>query len=144
MMGIIFSIIAGALMSFQGIFNTKLSEKIGLWETNTIVQGSAFILTIIAVFFFGKGSFKEVREVNKIYLLGGLLGVLIIFTVMMGMKNLGPTYAVAIILVAQLLTAAILEAFGLFGVEKTKFTLNEILGVAVMIAGIVIFKWRFH
>ncbi|WP_426351035.1 DMT family transporter [Alloiococcus sp. CFN-8] len=144
MMGIIFSIIAGALMSFQGIFNTKLSDKIGLWETNTIVQGSAFILTLIAVFFFGKGSFKEVRDVNKIYLLGGVLGVLIILTVMIGMRNLGPTYAVAIILVAQLLTAAILEAFGLFGVAKTRFSFNEVLGVLVMIAGIVIFKWRFH
>ena len=144
MIGIIFSIIAGALMSFQGIFNTKLSERIGLWETNTIVQGSAFILTVIALFFFGKGSFKEVREVNKIYLLGGLLGVLIIFTVMVGMKNLGPTYAISIILIAQLLTAAILQAFGLFGVEKTRFSLNEILGVVVMIAGIIIFKWRFH
>ena len=131
-------------MSFQGIFNTKLSEKIGLWETNTIVQGSAFILTIIAVLLFGKGSFKEVREVNKIYLLGGLLGVLIIFTVMVGMKNLGPTYAIAIILVAQLLTAAILEAFGLFGVAKTRFSLNEVIGVVVMIAGIIIFKWKFH
>ena len=143
-MGIIFSILAGVLMSFQGIFNTKLSEKIGLWETNTIVQGSAFILTVIAVLLFGKGSFKEVREVNKIYLLGGLLGVLIIFTVMVGMKNLGPTYAVAIILVAQLLTAAILEAFGLFGVAKIRFSLNEVIGVAVMIAGIIIFKWKFH
>ena len=88
MMGIIFSIIAGALMSFQGIFNTKLSEKIGLWETNTIVQGSAFILTLIALFFFGKGSFKEVRDVNKIYLLGGVLGVLIILTVMIGMRRI--------------------------------------------------------
>ncbi len=143
MLGIIFSILAGAAMSFQGIFNTKLSDKIGLWETNAIVQGSAFIVTLLIVFLFGKGDFREIKSANKLYLLGGLLGVLIIFTVMQGMRSLGPTYAIAIILVAQLLTAAIIEAFGLFGVEKNSFSLNEIIGVAIMVGGIIVFKWKF-
>ena len=53
---------------------------------------------------------KKIKEVNKLYLSGGLLGVIIIFTVMKGIKSLGPTYAISTILVAQLLSAALIDA----------------------------------
>jgi uncharacterized membrane protein YdcZ (DUF606 family) len=36
MLGVLFSLIAGILISLQTIFNTRVSGKIGLWETNTI------------------------------------------------------------------------------------------------------------
>lgn len=143
MIGIIFSVVAGIAMSFQGVFNTRLSGKIGLWETNLIVQGSAFIITLIITLIWGNGSLKEIKSANKLYLLGGVLGVVIIFTVMQGIKSLGPTYSISSILVAQLVTAAIIDAFGLFDTEKIAFGTNEIIGVIVMIAGIIIFKWRF-
>ena len=38
MLGVIFAIIAGTAMSLQGVFNTRLSEKIGLFESNVFVQ----------------------------------------------------------------------------------------------------------
>lgn len=144
MIGILFSIIAGAFMSLQGVFNTKLSEKIGSWETNFVVQLSGAVLTLIIMLIFGKGELREIKNANKLYLFGGVLGVAIIFTVMEGMKNLGPTYAVATILVAQLITAALIEAFGLFEASKVKFTLNEIIGVVIMIIGIIVFKWKTY
>ena len=45
MIAIILAIISGAAMSIQGVLNTRLNEKIGLWEATTIVQGSAFVLS---------------------------------------------------------------------------------------------------
>ena len=84
-MGYIWSIIAGAAMSIQGVMNTRLGEKIGLYESNAFVQGTAFILSLAAVWIAGKGSFRAVTEVNKLYLLGGALGLLITITVMLGM-----------------------------------------------------------
>ena len=142
MTGIIFSILAGICMSFQGVFNTRLSEKIGTWETNVVVQASGMLLTIIILLIFGNGHFKEIKNVNKLYLLGGVLGVIIIFSVVEGISKMGPTYSIATILVAQLTAAAIIDAFGLFGAEKLIFSQSKIIGVAVMILGIVIFKWK--
>ena len=40
MFGFICAIISSIAMSLQGVFNTRLSEKIGSWETNTLVQAS--------------------------------------------------------------------------------------------------------
>lgn len=143
MFGFISAIISGIAMSLQGVFNTRLSDKIGSWETNTIVQASGLVLTLIILFFFGNGNFKEIKSANKLYLLGGALGVIIIFTVMISIKSLGTTVGIGTILVAQLLAAALIDAFGLFGSEKVPFSLHEILGIVIMVAGIVLFKWKF-
>lgn len=142
MLGIVYSIIAGICMSLQGVFDTRLSEKIGLWETNTIVQGTGFILTFIIFLFAGNGGFKNIRSVNKLYLLGGALGAIIIFTVMRGISELGTTCSIGTILVAQLTSAALIDAFGLFDATVIKFDGIKIIGVCVMIAGIIIFKCR--
>jgi transporter family-2 protein len=129
-------------MSLQGVFNTRTSEKIGLWETNVFVQGTGFLLTLIILLVAGDGNFKAIKEVNKLYLLGGALGAIIIFTVMKGISSLGPTYSIATILVAQLLAAGIIDSFGIFGATQLKFALTKYIGIAIMIVGIVVFKWK--
>lgn len=142
MLGIISAIISGIAMSIQGVFNTRLGEKIGLWETTSLVQGIALICSIIVMFFYGDGSFKNLKDANKLYLLGGVLGVVITYTVIKSVGSMGPTLGIGIILIAQLFSAAIIDAFGLFGNEKIKFSLNNFIGIAIMIIGIVIFKWK--
>ena len=139
-MGYIWSIIAGAAMSIQGVMNTRLGEKIGLYESNAFVQGTAFILSLAAVWIAGKGSFRAVTEVNKLYLLGGALGLLITITVMLGMGKLSPAVAVSVILIAQLLVAALINTFGIMGTEKEEFGWNKYVGLALMIGGMLLFK----
>jgi transporter family-2 protein len=142
MLGIIFSIIAGVAMSLQGVFNTRLGEKIGTWETNVIVQATGLVISLVVLLIAGTGNLKNIKDANKLYLLGGALGVIIIFTVMSGIKSLGPTCAISIILVAQLTAAALIDAFGLFDSTKIVFGTTKIVGVVIMIVGILIFKWK--
>ena len=142
MFGIIFSIIAGVTMSLQGVFNTRLSEKIGLWETNLIVQGTAFLFTFIAYLFLRNQQISNLKSVNKLYLLGGFIGVIITYTVMKGIGELGPTFSIGIILISQLISAAIIDAFSLFDSAKVNFHWNNYLGIALMIIGIILFKFK--
>lgn len=141
-MGFIFAIISGAAMSIQGVMNTRLGEKIGVYESNLYVQGTAFLLSLIAVWVLGKGNIREITEVNKLYLFGGLLGLIITITVMKSVGALNPTVAISTILVAQLITAALIDAFGIMESEKIPFTWTNYLGIALMIGGVIIFKWQ--
>lgn len=141
-MGVIFAILAGAAMSVQGVMNTRLSDKIGLWESNLWVQGTAFVLSIAALFILGKGNIRGLFDVNKLYLLGGVLGILITTTVMLSIKNLSPTVAISIILISQLTTAALIDAFGIMESEKITFGLTKISGLVLMIIGTVLFKLK--
>lgn len=143
MWGIIFSIISGVAMSVQGVFNTQLTKKIGVWETTVLTQGIALLTALIVLFFAGDGSFKNLRDANKLYLLAGVLGTVITFTVIQSMSDLGPAVAVATILVAQLIAAALINHFGWFGAEVVHTSvIRQIIGVTVMITGIIIFKWK--
>ena len=140
MFGFIMAIVAGAAMSIQGVFNTRLSDKIGLFESNMLVQGSAFILALLAMWIFGSGNLKEIANVNKLYLSGGAIGFVITVTVMLAISKLNPTLAISTILIAQLFVAALIDAFGLFGSEKLAFGLTKYIGIALMIAGVLSFK----
>ena len=142
MIGFLFSILAGAAMSVQGVMNTRLQDGIGLWEANAYVQGTAFVLSLMVMWFFGSGSLKALAEVPKWQLLGGALGLVITVTVMLSIKGLNPTVAISTILIAQLLVAACIDAFGWMGQEKAPFGLKQWLGMGLMLGGVVLFKLR--
>jgi len=142
MIGFLFSIIAGAAMSVQGVMNTRLQDRVGLWEANAFVQGTAFVLSLIVMWFFGKGDWKALLSAPKWNLLGGALGLVITVTVMLSIKGLNPTVAISTILIAQLLVAAAIEYFGWMGQEKAAFAIKQWLGLALMLGGVVLFKWK--
>ena len=140
--GIIFSIIAGMAMSVQGVMNTRLGEGIGNMEANTFVHGTAFALALIVLIFWRQGSFTALGQVNKLYWLGGVLGIVITLTVMLGIKSLGTTLSISIILISQLLIAAVIDAFGLMGSEKVAFGWSKYVGLALMTGGMLLFKYK--
>ena len=73
-------------------------------------------------------------------LLGGVMGALITYTVIKSMAGHGPAGAVMIIVTAQILVAYLIELFGLFGTDKVNFEWSKLLGVALAIGGIILFK----
>lgn len=138
--GIVLSIIAGMAMSVQGVMNTRLGEGIGNMEANAFVQGTAFALAMLALLFYRQGSFAQLGSVSKLYWLGGALGLVITITVMLGIKSLGTTLAISVILISQLLVAALIDAFGLMGSEKVAFDWTKYCGLALMLGGVLLFK----
>lgn len=142
MAGFLFAIIAGSAMSIQGVMNTRLSDKIGLYESNVIVQGVAFVLALLALWFLGKGDFKAVGNVNKFYLLGGVFGIIITITVMLAIGKLSPTVAISTILIAQLTVAALIDSFGIMSSEKIPLHWNNYVGFVLMVGGMLLFKLK--
>lgn len=141
-MGYIFAVIAGISMSIQGVMNTRLSEKTGLFLSNAYVQGTAFILSLIVLIFANNSNFKGFGEVNKFYLLGGVFGIIITITVMLSVKGTSPAIAVSTILVSQLICAALIDALGLMETQKVAFEWNKYIGAALMIGGVLLFKMK--
>ena len=143
MIGIFIALLSGALMSVQGVFNTQVTKGPSMWVSNSWVQFSAFVICIVAWFFSDRKSFGSILQVEPKYMLfGGVIGAFITYTVIKSMDLLGPAQAVMLIVVAQLLLAYLIEVFGLFGVEKVSFEWRRLLGMAVCIGGIVLFKWE--
>ena len=141
-LGVIFAILAGSAMSIQGVMNTRLSEKIGLYESNAFVQSVAFILSILVLIIFGKGNLLNIFQTKPVYWLGGVLGIAITILVMLAMGDLSPTVAVSVILIAQLTVAALIDAFGIMETPKVAVHWTKFLGLALMIGGVILFKLK--
>lgn len=143
MIGFFIALLSGALMSIQGVFNTKVTESSSLWAANVFVQFTAFLVCLIAWFFADRTSFKDVISVEpKYFLLGGVMGAFITLTVIKSMDALGPAKAVMLIVISQLIIAYVIELFGLFGVEKQPFSWRKVIGALAAIAGFIIFKFK--
>lgn len=143
MVGLIIALVSGALMSIQGVFNTQVTKVSGIWAASTFVQFTALLVCISAWFVAERNSLSNVFAVHPKYmLLGGAIGAFITYTVIRSMDLLGPAKAVLLIVVAQLAVAYLIELFGWFGVDKQPFEWRKVIGMAVAIAGIVLFKWK--
>ena len=144
MWGIIIGLISGALMSVQGVFNAEVTKQSSIWLSAAFVQITAFVVCVLAWFFTGKeGVVSSLFHVQPKYmLLGGAIGAFITYTVIQAMNQCGPARAVMFIVTAQLIVAYLIELMGVFGIDKQPFEWRKIIGLVVMIAGIVTFKWK--
>ena len=140
LLGFIFSIVAGMAMSVQGVMNTRLGEHIGTMEANALVQCTAAVLSLLALLFYRGGSFSALGETPKLYWFGGVLGLVITVTVMLGIEKLSPTLSISVILISQLLVAALIDAFGLMDSEKVAFNWTKYAGLGLMLGGVALFK----
>ncbi|MEL7604623.1 MAG: DMT family transporter [Sedimentibacter saalensis] len=141
MVGILIALLAGLLMSVQGVFNTRVMDSSNMWATNSWVHLTAFAASLSIWFFASRENLLSVFNVsNKLYLFGGVIGAFITFTVIKSISSLGPANATMLILLAQLVISCLIESFGLFGIEKMCFEWSKLIGVVLMIAGIVVFN----
>ena len=143
MIGFFIALLSGALMSIQGVFNTEVTKASSMWISAAWVQLTALITCLLAWALTDRKNMLTVFEVTPRYmLLGGVIGAFITFTVIRSMDSLGPAKAVMLIVIAQLLVAYLIELLGLFGVERADFSWRKMLGMAVAIVGVVIFRWE--
>lgn len=145
MWGFLIAMISGALMAIQGVFNTGVTKETGPWLTNSFVQLTGFLICVgfYLCMEMGKVPVEDLFKVDHKYMLcGGIIGAFITFTVIQSMSSLGPAQATLAIVISQVLVGYLVELFGLFGVEKAEFSWTKLIGIAIAIVGLVVFKWE--
>lgn len=129
--------VAGLTMATQGSINSMLGKKIGILEASFIVHLTAAIILIILLFLnISKGNLMAWREAPWYLYLGGILGVIISYTVIVSIPKLGVAVATTAIIAAQVFTAAIIDHFGIFGLEKVPFTWVKVIGIIFLATGV--------
>ncbi len=142
MIGFLIAILSGALMSVQGVFNTQVTKTSGMWLASAFVQFSALAVCVAAWLIKERTPVTSLFLVQPKYmLLGGVIGAFITVTVIKAMDMLGPAKAVMFIVISQLIVAYIIELLGVFGVDKQPLEWRKVIGMAVAIIGVIVFKW---
>ena len=139
MVGFFIAVLSGILMSVQGVFNTQVTKQSSLWTTSAFVQLTALLVCVLAWLFTDRSNPLKVLAAKPSYLLlGGVIGAFITYTVVVSMGKLGPAKAVMFIVIAQLISAYLIELLGMFGVEKEPFSVRKLVGMAVAVIGVIV------
>ncbi|MGG1676083.1 DMT family transporter [Neobacillus sp. NRS-1170] len=139
-LGLLFSIIAGSLVSLQNIFNSKVNERAGSWATTTLVLGLGFLASLSIGFIFDGKQLFVLQNMKTWYWFSGLIGVGVVTSIVQGMRLLGPTYTISIVMSSQLGFALLGDSLGLLGLTRVPFTFKQLIGVLVIVGGILVFK----
>lgn len=140
MKGILFALVGGACITLQGVANARISQDIGTWQAATITQLTGFVIALIILMFVRDGNWQGFKEVKPLYLTGGAFAAFIIFSEVTAIQEIGVTFTISALLIAQLCLTFIIDVKGWFGVVKQKMRLPQFIGLGMMIAGVVILK----
>jgi bacterial/archaeal transporter family-2 protein len=140
MAGLILAVIAGILISLQNVFNARVSEKTGPWATTSLVLGLGLVCSLPVFYGVEQRSLFEVGNINPVFLFSGVFGVGIVFFLMRGVTLIGPAYAISIALISQIVIAFVINTGGWFGFEATPLSWQKLLGIALLIGGVLVYK----
>lgn len=140
-MGILFAVLSGTFIALQGIFNAKLGYAVGAWLSVTIVHFVGLIFALSIYMFKRDADMTAFRRVPWYYSMGGLFGVFVVFGELTAIQQLGVTWAICVLLVAQLMGAFLIDLNGWFGVKKKPVNQGQVMGLALMVIGIGIYTF---
>jgi transporter family-2 protein len=129
--------LAGMTMAIQGTFNSTLGKVIGLWEATFIVHllGTVIVGLLLWGLGLGRGNFSVYAQAPWYTFLGGILSVVIIYTVVVSIPKLGVCNATTAIIVGQVLTACIIDHLGLFGAKRLALGWSQLAGLGLLATG---------
>jgi bacterial/archaeal transporter family-2 protein len=131
---------AGCLVGMQAPINSRLGKTVGTPEAATFsfLVGTVALVLILAVARGGLGGLGHIGGVPRWALLGGLLGAVYVSVALVAVRTLGASGLTAVVITGQLVISVVIDRFGLLGVARQHVGAQRILGLALLVAGVVL------
>jgi len=133
----VLAVSAGLAGSVQVALMSRLGERIGVFEalgfSTLLTAGLAFALLLV----LRRSASGYERALHQPWwmLMGGVMGLLIVFTVTYAGPRIGVAATVGILIAGQLAMGAAIDRFGLFGSEKIALHWPRLLGIGLLAVG---------
>jgi transporter family-2 protein len=138
----IWTLLSGAGIPLIGILNGGVARSIGnpFAATTIMFAIAALVAGLITIPLHGWPTAAQLGSAPSINYAAGLLIGFYVLSATVIIPRLGAASFIAFILIAQLLTSAVVDQLGLFGLEKRPLDLTKTAGLIVIIAGIAIME----
>ncbi|UZJ78830.1 DMT family transporter [Fictibacillus sp. KU28468] len=133
---LLLALFSGMGQSMQAAVNGTLGKKIGSIEGAFVSFFTGTVMLLIFMLIWGNGSLSTVWNVPKWNLIGGVLGAIYVFIVIMAVPKIGVTSAITAVIIGQLTMSVVIDHFGWFGNEPVHFTYKRMIGLVLMFAGL--------
>jgi len=134
---VLLTVLAGLAGSVQVAVMGRFGGRIGVVEALTFATAIQLVLSfaILLAARAGLGQLGEAFRVPMWMWLGGVMGLTVVFTITFAQPRIGATATIGILIAGQLLMGAVIDKFGLFGVDQIAISWPRALGIVLLGAG---------
>lgn len=139
-------LVAGAGISFalqQAANNHLRAELVSPWWAGFIsYAGGSVVMLVMALVLSGpRLSLTMIARTHLFSWTGGIFGAIYIATSIFMIPRLGATTVLALMVVGQMVMSLLLDHYGLLGIPVYPVSAVRLLGVALLVAGVVLVRW---
>ena len=134
---IAFCLVAGLAGAVQVAVNGALGGRIGVLEAtafNLILSAILLVALVVAARQTADGIVDGIRAPAWMWL-GGVMGAIIVTAITLGPPRIGTFATIALLIAGQLAMGVVIDALGLFGVDRIPVSWARVLGVVLLAAG---------
>jgi bacterial/archaeal transporter family-2 protein len=130
------TVLAGLAGSVQVAVMGRFGGRIGTLEALTFSTCVQLVLSlaILVVARTGVGGLGGAFRTPAWMWLGGVMGATVVFAITFAQPRIGATATIGILIAGQLVMGAVIDRYGLFGVERIDISLPR--GVGIVLLGI--------
>jgi transporter family-2 protein len=129
--------VSGLAGSIQVAVMGELGERVGIAPALVFAVIVSLVCALVALLVVEQ-SLSGVRaayEQPKWLWLGGVMSIVIVFAITLGAPRIGTAATIGLVITGNLLMAAVIDRFGLFGQEEIPLAWPRLLGIALLAAG---------
>ena len=130
-------LIAGIGIPVMAAMTSSLGKHLGSpVAASAFAFFMAFCIALLALLFAYKSFIKEIPSVPKYFFVAGAFIAFYVLSISFVAPHFGIGNAIFFVLVGQMLSAAIIDHYGLFGAQINQLSVTRTLGIFVMVFGI--------
>jgi transporter family-2 protein len=136
--------VVGALLAMQPLLNARIAGAAGhavYGALFSVLVSSIALLSMALVLRLPLPDARAVAGQPPWALTGGIIGALVVLTALTATPRLGAATTVMLFIAGQLACSLILDHFGWLGVPVHPIDLPRLLGVACLVAGVILVRW---
>ena len=129
------AILGGLAGSVQVAVMGRFGGRIGVIEAlafSTALQLLVSLLVLLAIRGGGIGGLRHVASTPAWMWLGGLMGFTVVTSITFAQPRIGATAVIGILIAGQLVMGAVIDRFGLFGVDQIGISPARAAGIVLL------------
>jgi bacterial/archaeal transporter family-2 protein len=137
------ALIAGILLPVQAGLNHKVSQQMGHTLWGALLSFLVGTLSIILYMVWTRvpvGLGQNARNLAPVYWLPGLIGAFFVSMAIVIVPRLGAALTFALVITGQMVSALLLDHFGLLGMEVKSINFLRLLGVLMLVGGVILIR----
>lgn len=142
---LIVAFLTGVLVALQGVINSQLGRALEHPMQATLFNflvGSLAAIVVLAVMGKWFPSWHSMTKAPWYLYTGGLLGATFVTSILLLVPRIGVASVVTGLFVGQMITAMLIDHFGVLGVPKLPLTPQRMIGAALLLVGLLVIQYK--